>query len=147
MYQEAVVREVSLGSVPGEAAHGWFPEFSVFSAAQFDDIVAGRYIFASNADGEVYQFNAGSWSKLSDDRLKELNNMKKTASPAGQRWTSQDGKREVVYNAEMGNITLPEGDIIVPDAWKATGNKIQWTLLKTLEETNKVQVILCTYKL
>ena len=147
MYQEEVVREVSLGSVPGEAAHGWFPEFSVFSAAQFDDIVAGRYIFASNADGEVYQFNAGSWSKLSDDRLKELNNMKKTASPAGQRWTSQDGKREVVYNAEMGNITLPEGDIIVPDAWKATGNKIQWTLLKTLEETNKVQVILCTYKL
>ncbi len=147
MYKEEVVREASLSKVPGERPMGWFPEFAVLSPAQFDEIVAGKFIFASNADGDVFQFSGGNWTKLSKERVRELNEMKKTSTPAGQRWTSQDGKREVVYNAEMGNITLPEGDIVFPDAWKATGNAIQWAILKTVEDSDKVQVILCTYKL
>ena len=147
MYKEEVVREVSLAGVPGGSSMSWFPEFAVFSAAQFDEIVAGKYIFASNDNGEVYQFNAGKWTKLSDQRLKELNDMKKTAGPASQHFTSRDGKRELVYNAEMGLITLPEGDTIGAEAWKATGNAFQWVIMKTVEETNKVQVVLCTYKL
>ena len=73
--------------------------------------------------------------------------MKKTVTPTGQNWKSQDGKREVVYNAEGGYLVLPEGDeIFQPEAWKASSNKIQWIVTKTTED-GKYQLILCTYKL
>lgn len=146
MYKEEIVREVSLSAVPG-GGNAWFPEFSVFGASHFDDIAAGKYIFASNTDGEVYQFSGGSWTKLSDQKVKELSAMKKTATPAGQTFKSQDGRREVVFNAEGGYIMLPEGDeIFQPHAWKAFSNKIQWLNVATTED-GKYQLILCTYKL
>lgn len=147
MYKEEIVREASLSAVPGEGVTSWFPEFSVFSAGQFTDIVAGKYIFASNSAGEVYQFSGGSWTRLSDQRLRELNNLKKTATPASKTWTSQDGKREVSFNAESGLITLPEGDVIMPDAWKADVASIQWVRIQNNENGDKAQVVLCTYKL
>ena len=147
MYNEEVVRELALSKVPGSSACAWFPEFSVFGSSHFDEIAAGKYIFASNAEGEVYQFSGGSWTKLSDERVKELSEMKKTVTPTGQNWKSQDGKREVVYNAEGGYLVLPEGDeIFQPEAWKASSNKIQWIVTKTTED-GKYQLILCTYKL
>ena len=147
MYLEEVIREVPLSKVPGSYATGWFPEFSVFGSAQFDDIAAGRYIFASNAEGEVYQFNAGSWTKLTDERVKELGKMKYDYEIGNQSWTSQDGKRVVRYNADGGYLMLPEGDeIFQPHAWKAFSNKIQWIYQNTTED-GKAQIILCTYKL
>ena len=147
MYNEEVIREVSVSKVPGSSACGWFPEFSVFGASHFDEIAAGKYLFASNAEGEVYQFNAGSWTKLSDKRIKELSEMKKGAAAAGASWTSQDGLRKVTFNGEGGYIALPEGDeIFQPHAWKASSNKIQWIYQNTTED-GKIQLILCTYKL
>ena len=146
MYQEEVVRELSLSKVPGGGGHAWFPEFSVFGSSHFDDIAAGKYIFASNEAGEVYQFSSGSWTKLSDKRIQELSEMKKEAAPQGQAWTSRDGQRTVTYNGEGGYIVLPEGDeIFQPHAWKAYSDKIQWINATTTED-GKYQLILCTYK-
>ena len=147
MYQQEVIREVSVSSVPGTYAAGWFPEFSVFGASHFDDIAAGKYLFASNAEGEVYQFNAGTWTKLSDKRIKELSKMKYDFEIGNQSWKSQDGQREVIFNADGGYIALPEGDeIFQPHAWKAYPDKIQWIYVGTTED-GKIQLILCTYKL
>ncbi len=146
MYDREVVRELSLSKVPG-GGQAWFPEFSVFGAAHFDDIAAGKYVFASNSAGEVYQFSGGSWTKLSDKRIKELSEMKKGAAASGGSWTSRDGKRTVTFNGEGGYIALPEGDeIFQPHAWKATSDKIQWLDAVTTED-GKYQLILCTYKL
>ena len=146
MYAEEVVRELSLSKVPG-GGRAWFPEFSVFGSSHFDDIVAGRYIFASNEAGEVYQFSGGSWTLLSDKRIKELSEMKKGAAAAGGSWTSRDGQRTVTFNGEGGYIALPEGDeIFQPHAWKAYPDKIQWIYAVTTED-GKYQLILCTYKL
>ena len=148
MYDKEVIREVSLAGVPGTYAAGWFPEFSVFGASHFDDIAAGRYFFAGNAEGEVYQFNAGSWTKLSNERIKELGKMKYDYEIGNQYWTSRDGKRKVMYNADGGFIALPEGDeIFQPQAWKATSDKIQWLYIDTTEDGSKIQLTLCTYKL
>ena len=146
MYNEEVVRELPLSKVPGDYANAWFPEFSVFGAAHFDEIAAGKYLFASSSEG-VFQFNGGVWTKLSDERLKELNEMKQGAAAAGNSWTSRDGKRTVTFNGEGGYIALPEGDeIFQPHAWKAYPDKIQWIYAGTTED-GKYQLILCTYKL
>ena len=146
MYNEEVLREIKLqdGWMP------WWPEFSVLGDAGFGDLSAGKYIFASDRSGTVYQFSNGSWNPLSAARVKELNDMKKTATPAGQSWTSQDGKRLVIFNAEGGYFQMPEGDLAYPDAWKVDGNKIQWIVVKDEEAgdgTYKYQLVLCTYKL
>ena len=146
MYNQEVVRELNLSKVPG-GGQAWFPEFSVFGAAHFEEIVAGKYIFASNENGEVYQFNAGSWTKLSDKRIKELSEMKRGAAAEGASWTSRDGLRTVTFQGEGGFIMLPEGDeIFQPHAWKAFPDKIQWVYANTTED-GKYQLILCTYKL
>lgn len=146
MYNEEVIRELPLSKVPGSNVQAWFPEFSVFGSAHFDDIKAGKFLFASNGDGEVYQFNSGSWTKLSDKRIKELSEMKQGAAAAGGSWISQDGKRTVTFNGEGGYIALPEGDeIFQPHAWKAYPDKIQWLNAATTED-GKYQLILCTYK-
>lgn len=154
MYLEEVIREVPLSGVPGGngKAMGWFPEFSVFGPAYFDAIVSGKYIFASNPAGEVYQFNAGQWTLLTPDRVKELNEMKKTVAPGSRSWTSQDGKRTVFYNAEGGFFQLPEGDVVLPDSWSVNGNILQWVhlrmpVLSDGSTVDKYQVVLCTYKL
>ena len=146
MYNEEVLREIKLqdGWMP------WWPEFSVLGDAGFADLQAGKCIFASDRSGTVYQFNNGSWSPLTAARVKELNDMKKTATPAGRTWTSQDGKREVIFNAEGGYFQMPEGDLAYPDAWKVDGNKIQWIVVKGEEAadgTYTYQLVLCTYKL
>ena len=146
MYNEEVVREIKLqsGWMP------WWPEFSVLGDSGFGDLQAGKCIFASDRSGTVYQFNNGSWSPLTAARVKELNDMKKTATPAGRTWTSQDGKRQVIFNAEGGYFQMPEGDLAYPDAWKVDGNKIQWIVVKGEEATDgtwKYQLVLCTYKL
>ena len=146
MYNEEVVREIKLqsGWMP------WWPEFSVLGDSGFSDLQAGKCIFASDRSGTVYQFNNGSWSPLTAARVKELNDMKKTATPAGRTWTSQDGKRQVIFNAEGGYFQMPEGDLAYPDAWKVDGNKIQWIVVKGEEATDgtwKYQLVLCTYKL
>ena len=146
MYNEEVIRELNLAKMPGGEGAAWFPEFSVFGSSHFDDIAAGKYIFASNSAGEVYQFSAGNWTKLSDKRIKELSEMKKGAAAAGGSWTSRDGKRTVTFNGEGGYIALPEGDeIFQPHAWKAYSDKIQWINAITTED-GKYQLILCTYK-
>lgn len=147
LYLEEVIRELPLSKVPGSQASAWFPEFSVFGAAHFDEIAAGKYLFASNAEGEVYQFNAGKWTLLSDKRIRELNEMKRGAAATGASWTSRDGLRTVTYNAEGGCLLLPEGDeIFQAHAWKAFPDKIQWIYQSTTED-GKLQLILCTYKL
>lgn len=147
MYNEEVIRELNLAKMPGGEGAAWFPEFSVFGSSHFDDIAAGKYIFASNSAGEVYQFSAGNWTKLSDKRIKELSEMKKGAAAAGGSWTSRDGQRTVTFNGEGGYIALPEGDeIFQPHAWKAYSDKIQWINAITTED-GKYQLILCTYKL
>ena len=146
MYNREVVREVELSKVPGGGL-AWFPEFSVFGSSHFDEIAAGKYIFASNDKGEVYQFSGGSWTRLSDSRIKELSEMKQGAAAASGSWTSSDGLRTVTFNGEGGYIVLPEGDeIFQPHAWKAFPDKIQWLDAVTTED-GKYQLILCTYKL
>lgn len=146
MYNREVVREVDLSKVPGGGL-AWFPEFSVFGSSHFDEIAAGKYIFASNDKGEVYQFSSGSWTRLSDSRIKELSEMKQGAAAASGSWTSSDGLRTVTFNGEGGYIVLPEGDeIFQPHAWKAFPDKIQWLDAVTTED-GKYQLILCTYKL
>ncbi|MBR6280394.1 MAG: hypothetical protein IKR32_03730 [Bacteroidales bacterium] len=162
MYKEEIVRQAPLNSVPGGSGGGsgtsgsgggsgsvspWFPEFTVLSTAQFDEIVAGNFIFASNGGGEVFQYTGGNWARLTKDRVKQLSEMKKSAGAAGGRWTSKDGKREVVYNAEMGLLTLPEGDVVSPHAIKPTADAILWTVQRYDEASNTVQIIQCTYKL
>ena len=146
MYLEEVQREIVLsdGRMP------WWPEWTVFGDRYFDDLLAGKYIFCSDKNGKVYQFNSGTWSELGNSRVKELEGMKKTAAPKSQSWTSQDGKRKVIYNAEGGFFQLPEGDLAYPDAWKVEGNKIQWIHVATEDTGNgnyKYQLVLCTYKL
>lgn len=146
MYNEEIIREVPLDAVPGGEANGWFPEFSVFGASHFDEIAAGKYLFASTAEG-VFQYNSGRWTKLSNERIKQLSEMKRDATPADQNFTSQDGLRKVVFNAAGGYIMLPEGDeIFQPHAWKAYSNRIQWIYQNTTED-GKLQLVLCTYKL
>jgi len=146
MYNEEIIRELNLAKVPGGEGMAWFPEFSVFGSSHFDDIAAGKYIFASNAVGEVYQFSGGSWIKLSDNRIKELSEMKKGEAAKGGSWTSRDGQRTVTFNGEGGYIALPEGDeIFQPHAWKAFSDKIQWINAITTED-GKYRLILCTYK-
>ena len=146
MYNEEVIREMSLSGLPGGTGNAWFPEFSVFGASHFDEIAAGRYVFASNENGEVYQFNAGTWTRLTDERIKALSEMKRGAAAAGGSWTSRDGKRKVTFNGEGGYIALPEGDeIFQPHAWKAYSDKIQWINAVTTED-GKYRLILCTYK-
>lgn len=146
MYNEEIIREVPLDAVPGGEAYGWFPEFSVFGASHFDEIAAGKYLFASTAEG-VFQYNGGRWTKLSNERIKQLSEMKRDATPADQSFTSQDGLRKVVFNAAGGYIMLPEGDeIFQPHAWKAYSNRIQWINQNTTED-GKLQLVLCTYKL
>lgn len=104
MYNEEVVSELDLSKVPGDG-RAWFPEFSVFGASHFDEIAAGKYIFASNEKGEVYQFSGGSWTRLSDERIKELGEMKTGAAAAkGQTWTSADGLRTVTFNSGGGGV-------------------------------------------
>lgn len=146
MYNEEIIREVPLDAVPGGKAYGWFPEFSVFGASHFDEIAAGKYLFASTDEG-VFQYNGGGWTKLSNERIKQLSEMKRDATPADQSFISQDGLRKVVFNAYGGYIMLPEGDeIFQPSAWKAYSNRIQWIYLNTTEN-GKLQLVLCTYKL
>ena len=146
MYNEEIIREVPLDAVPGGEAYGWFPEFSVFGASHFDEIAAGKYLFASTDEG-VFQYNGGGWTKLSNERIKQLSEMKRDATPADQNFTSQDGLRKVVFNAAGGYIMLPEGDeIFQPHAWKAYSNRIQWINQNTTED-GKLQLVLCTYKL
>lgn len=146
MYKEEIIREVSLSKVPGGSGTAWFPEFSVFGASHFDGIAAGKYIFASNENGEVFQFSSGVWTKLTPERIKELSEMKRDVTPADQTFTSRDGKRKVVFNANGGFLLLPEGDeIFQPHAWKAYSDKIQWVNANTTED-GKYQLILCTYK-
>ena len=146
MYNEEIIREVPLDAVPGGEAHGWFPEFSVFGASHFDEIAAGKYLFASTDEG-VFQYNGGGWTKLSNERIKQLSEMKRDATPADQSFISQDGLRKVVFNAYGGYIMLPEGDeIFQPSAWKAYPNRIQWIYQNTTEN-GKLQLVLCTYKL
>ena len=146
MYLEEVQREIVLsdGRMP------WWPEWTVFGDRYFDDLLAGKYIFCSDKNGKVSQFNSGTWSELGNSRVKELEGMKKTAAPKSQSWTSQDGKRTVIYNAEGGYFQMPEGDLAYPDAWKVNGNKIQWIHVATEDTGNgnfKYQLVLCTYKL
>ena len=146
MYNEEIIREVPLDAVPGGEAHGWFPEFSVFGASHFDEIAAGKYLFASTDEG-VFQYNGGGWTKLSNERIKQLSEMKRDATPADQSFISQDGLRKVVFNAYGGYIMLPEGnEIFQPSAWKAYPNRIQWIYQNTTEN-GKLQLVLCTYKL
>ena len=155
MYDEEVIRELKLDGVPGFNASKegsvvpWWPEFSVFGPALFDEVASGKYIFASNGDGEVYQFSAGKWTLLDRKRVKELNDMKTTATPKSQTWTSQDGKRKVLFNAEGGFILLPEGDQVYADTFKLNGNKIQWVKMDSGEVDGvfKYRLVLCTYKL
>ena len=72
--------------------------------------------------------------------------MKRDVTPADQTFTSRDGKRKVVFNANGGFLLLPEGDeIFQPHAWKAYSDKIQWVNANTTED-GKYQLILCTYK-
>ena len=74
--------------------------------------------------------------------------MKYDNETGNQYWTSRDGKRNVMYNADGGFIALPEGDeIFQPHAWKAYSDKIQWLYVDTTEDGSKIQLILCTYKL
>ena len=147
MYNEEIIREMPLSSVPGGTGHAWFPEFSVFGSSHFDEIAAGKYLFASNENGDVFQFSGGAWTKLSDKRIKELSEMKKGAAASGGSWTSRDGKRKVTFNGEGGFIALPEGDeIFQPHAWKASADKIQWIYANSTED-GKYQLVLCTYKL
>ena len=54
---------------------------------------------------------------------------------------------QVVYNAEMGLLTLPEGDVVSPHAIKPTADAILWTVQRYDEASNTVQIIQCTYKL
>jgi len=158
MYKEEIVLEVDLSSVPKaefgsseNGAIGWWPEFSVFGPAYYDDILAGKYVFASNGDsGGIFQWNGSSWKRLSAERIKELNKFKETAKPSDQSWTSQDGKRKVYYNAEGGFIQLPEGDQVFPDSWKKVGNSICWLHVANEDTGNgnfKYRIVKCIYKL
>ena len=153
MYKEEVVREVKMGvgAYGGKAIGHWWPEFAVFSSADFDDIVAGKHIYGMDEDGQVYHFVSGKWNPVSDEMFKKLNGKRKdAAAPVSTSWTSGDGKRTVYYNAEGGFLQLPEGDQAFPTAWKKTGNMLQWVHEATEDTGNgniKYQVVLCTYYL
>ena len=153
MYKEEIVREVKMGAgaFGGKAIHHWWPEFAVFSPAEFDAIAGGKHIYGMDEDGKVYHFVSGNWVPVSDEEFKTLNGKKKEpTAPVSASWTSSDGKRTVYYNAEGSFLQLPEGDQAFPTVWRKNGNKLEWIHEATEDTGNgnyKYQVVLCTYYL
>lgn len=145
MYQEEVVREVTLpdGYIP------WWPEFTVYGADDYDELMAGKSIFAMDRDGTVYQFNKGRWDRMSGAQLESFQNKKKTSAPANTSWTSSDGERTVYFNADGAFLQLPEGDQIFPYAWKKDGHNLSWVNINMEEKDGKTkyQIVKCLYKL
>lgn len=157
MYKEEVVRTIPLSSVPGYKPGGkgaydhevdvWWPEFVV--SKDYESVVSGRCAYAAGG-GWIFQWNGASWDKLSDEKIKALNDQKKTAPVPAQSWTSSDGKRTVYYNAEGGFLQMPEGDQVFPDAFQRNGNELNWVHMAT-EDTGdgnfNLLIVKCTYKL
>ena len=107
-----------------------------------ETIISGRIW-----DGQ--QFDDG-YVVISDEKIKALNEQKKTAPVPAQSWTSSDGKRTVYYNAEGGFLQMPEGDQVFPDAFQRNGNELNWVHMAT-EDTGdgnfNLLIVKCTYKL
>jgi len=163
MYLEEVIKVVEIegpgfsGAADADADaeddsfYIWWPEFSVFSNADYDSIASGNHIYASGGGTSIYHYNGGGWTALSEEELKSLNAKKKDASaPKSMSWKSKDGKRTVFYNAEGGFIQLPEGDQAYPMVLKWSDDAIQWLctkIAKSANGKNEYQIIQCTYKL
>lgn len=141
MYNEEVVRQVTLQ--PGEKS--WWPEFYV--TMNLDDILSGKSMF-KESNGNLYQFNKGTWTSISKDY--GANFAAKETKPQSAKWTSSDGKREVVYNAEGGFLSFPEGDIVYPVAWEKRGNQIIWAEIvdeNKADGSSLYKIVKCVYKL
>lgn len=147
MYLEEVSRELRLCN--GEAL--WWPEF--FVVASVDEALSAKNLFKSDTQGTIYKFNGGKWDQVPEDF--DAEKLPEVQEPASAVWTSRDGKREVIYNAEGHWLQLPEGDVVNPIAIEYTGNAVIWVSYNyiDIEDGNsdnnccKVQIVKCTYKL
>lgn len=142
MYSDNVARKVELK----EGEYPWWPEFYVSS--DLDDIFNGKNIYKEGPDGCIYQSTGNGWSAVPENVVEEMQTAQNTLQSAS--WTSSDGKRTVIYNANGGFLQLPEGDLIYPLAWEKVGNKLTWAQNETVlneDGTTTVKIIKCTYKL
>ena len=141
----------------GRGMSFWHPEFMVWGASQYDAVLNGEMIFATDEEGNVYRHSGGlgkgadgEWVRLTDEQVKALSDGKAEYAPASQSWTSSDGKRTVYYNAEGGFIQLPEGDQAIPMCWKKVGDELKWIHMASQETGNgefEFLIVQCTYKL
>lgn len=141
MYDEDVQRELKLE--PDERK--WWPEFYV--STELDNVLSGKNMFKEK-NGEVYQFNGGSWTKVGKEI--ETTAAPQDKKPASASFVSSDGKREVIYNAEGGFFQFPEGDIVYPVAWDKRGSDLIWAEINTVVQQDGsvlYKIVKCTYKL
>ena len=142
MYNEEVVGSIELG--PGE---GTFTYAESRVAGSLDDALSGKGIY--RIDGDIfYEWKNGRWEAIDNEAANQ--EMKTVDKPESASWQSQDGKREVRFNAEGGFISLPEGDEVSPIAWVKNGNSIIWVdyvISESQAGGESLQIKKCTYKL
>lgn len=142
MYNEEVVGSITLG--PGQ---GTFTYAESRVASSLDDALSGKGIY--RIDGDIfYEWKNGRWEAIDNEAANK--EMKTVNKPESASWKSQDGKREVRFNADGGFISLPEGDEVSPIAWVKNGNSIIWVdyvISESQAGGESLQIKKCTYKL
>lgn len=163
MYEETLAKTVTLGDTPkldgavkGFADGGssaalpvsdfWYPEFYVSSSLA--DVLEGKHLVKRVYDGSTTQYfrlGAGnSWAADSSFNPKNQEQNKSVVSSA--KWTSEDGKRTVVYNADGGFLQLPEGDIVYPLALEKVADGVVWAV-QEVDEKGNINIYRCFYKI
>lgn len=142
MYLEEVVSTINLG-----ASEGTFTYAESRVGNSLSDALSGKGIY--RIDGDIfYEWKNGRWEAIDNKAANQ--EMKTVDKPESASWKSQDGKREVRFNAEGGFISLPEGDEVSPIAWVKNGNSIIWVdyvISESQAGGESLQIKKCTYKL
>lgn len=135
MYRKEVVQRVDISAKTSYVAELYS------TATDLNSVLAGNCIFIQKDENNILRYNNGKWEKSNEKEM--TSNTNKRAK--SQTWTSQDGKRKVIYDARANALMLPEGDIIYPKAIEKQGNLIVWADME--QEDNVVKITKCTYKL
>lgn len=141
MWSSEVVKNIT---IPEDESFCW-PEFCVRMST--DDILKGNGLFkvkngGEGADNQFYKYSNGGWGLVNEGELRKQDGVRE---PQSAVWTSQDGKRKVIFNADGGFLQMPEGNIIRPYAVEKKGNAIIWADM--VMKGNSVEIIKCVYKL
>lgn len=117
----------------------FIPEF--FTASSVKDCLSGSNLFMRGGDS-YSRFNGSAWGVVTE----EVALGAPDAEPAKSgSWTSLDGKRTLVYNAQGGFLQLPEGDIVYPCALEKTADGVVWVEQEI--RNGRVGIFKCFYKI